>query len=383
MELIIGTMGVLLCFLFGLSRLKSSGKRKLNRSKQKPQKTQLVQRALNELITHNEPVISANDPNDGIVDLESKPVPEELEKFKLLMPAELSGDTTKKVIAMTKEINRPKSTFNRLASGVSDTEELVEIVKSDLELTAKVLRVVNSSAFALSQPITSISHAIIFLGVALIKDIATQFLLKDVIIANSPEQQDACSKLWIASNVAGSVGLLLAQMLKHDQAAEISTQAMLSYIGDLALVSGDAEIAKNYLTENSLFCRVSHCQDEIGVNAALVGNILASEWELPDQVVSGLKNSLLPMVLSPDDYPWQEDGMKQTLLCYIAGRIGDLVAFEGLKDIAEVNFSQRKESEFFYLSGHIHKAGLSNVFSVFKEPSFQKKINLLISQLNP
>ena len=44
-------------------------------------------------------------------------------------------------------------------------------------MTAKVLNAVNSPLFALQQPITNINHAIIFLGVGIVKSIVMQFAM--------------------------------------------------------------------------------------------------------------------------------------------------------------------------------------------------------------
>ncbi|NKB32635.1 MAG: HDOD domain-containing protein [Pseudomonadales bacterium] len=312
---------------------------------------------------------------------ESKSVPDELSSFNLLMVEDLEESTKEVIFKMTEEISQPHPMLHKLTSGITDPEELVEIVKSDPEITAKILRTVNSAAFCLSRPINSINHAITYLGIAQVKDTATQFALRNSIETKTPEQEEAFSKIWAASYVASNIGLSLAQNLSNDKAAEISTLALLSYIGDLAILSARPDLAQIYLTQQSLFERVTNQQLQLQANSAIVGSMLASHWELPLKVEHGLKLSLLPMSSAPEHYPYKELDMGAILLSYIACRIGDLVAFCGIEDVTEIDFSNRSELESFYLPEHIQRASLGRLDVIMKDTAFIKKMNQFISEV--
>ena len=114
-------------------------------------------------------------------------VPEELSKFQLIMVEDLDESTVEEIFQMTEAIRQPHPMFNKLTSGVNDPDELIEIVKSDPEITAKILRTVNSAAFSLSRPINSINHAITYLGISLVRDAATQIAIRNSIETKTPE----------------------------------------------------------------------------------------------------------------------------------------------------------------------------------------------------
>ena len=324
----------------------------------------------------NEPTVPKQDESD-----EAKAVPDELGNFKLLMLEDIEEGTKEAIDKMTESIRQPHPMLHKLTSGITDPDELVEIVKSDPEITAKILRTVNSAAFSLSRPINSINHAITYLGIAQVKDAATQYAIRQSVETKTPEQEEAFSKIWVASYVASNVGLSLAQNLGNDRASEISTLALLSYIGDLAILSARPDLAKFYLTQQSLFERTSNEQLQLQPNSAIVGSILASLWELPPKVEQGLRLSLQPMSSPPEEVHYMEPDMHVILLSYIACRIGDLVAFCGIKDMTEIDFSARSELEFFYLPEHIERAKLGRLHMVMKDAAFIKKMNQFISQV--
>ncbi len=311
-----------------------------------------------------------------------KEVPAALRRFTLLLPEDIDASVTDNVLQMTTSLHKPHPMLAKLTRGYCEPAELIEIVKSDPEIAAKILRTVNSAQFALSQPITSINHAITFLGVSFVKDITTQFVISSAVRQTNPALQPVYGKIWMSSYVASTGGLMLAQMLGDEQAADISTLALLTCIGDLAILTARPELAVEYLQQPSLFSRANMQQAALQLNSAIVGSALAEQWELPVQVAEGLKSSVLPMAVSPEDYPYDQPGMKKALLCYVACRLGDLVAYRGLTDVSDIDFDTLEGEEFFYLQEHIQRAGLAKMNRILHEPGFVKKMNHFITQVS-
>ena len=50
--------------------------------------------------------------------------------------------------------------------------DLVQVIERDPVLTVKILKVVNSAYFGLSRPVTSVNHAVVFLGFNTIKNLS-------------------------------------------------------------------------------------------------------------------------------------------------------------------------------------------------------------------
>ncbi|MFT4928357.1 MAG: hypothetical protein ACI8WB_004476, partial [Phenylobacterium sp.] len=281
-------------------------------------------------------------------------MPRDFLNFALLEFDDLDEQQQHEIELMTKSFQKPHPLLLPLTRGVFEPNELFDLIKTDPEMTAKILKAVNSPMFGLKQPITSIHHAIIFMGVGQVKNIAMQFLLQNSTVAKkqSKEQAQADEKLWTASHMASTLCLLLAKELGSKNAAELSTQCLLCYLGDMAMLSYKPSIASNYLNHLSLHERVKSVQSALSTNTAVIGKILAEQWQLPASIINGIENSLLPLVDNNTDKELSTDELQNTLLCYLSCRIGDLVAFEGVTDIAQVGKLDTKSMagfDFFYI----------------------------------
>ncbi|MCB1676618.1 MAG: HDOD domain-containing protein [Halioglobus sp.] len=305
-----------------------------------------------------------------------------LQHFHLLQEEDLDQVAIERIRNMNRLVRPPHPMVHRLTMDLHEPKELLEVVNSDPELAGRVLRTVNSAAFALTTPISSVTHAISYLGTALVKDIVTQFLISGSMEIRSADQQQAYTRLWLASYVASTVGLLLAQDLRLERASELSTQALLCYLGDLSILFTHPELAEVYLNQPSLFVRVNHQQQLLQTNAALIGRSLASHWELPAQVADGLRTSLVPMSTDPATLSALDLDVKHVTLCYTACRIGDLVSFHGVKDVADIDFKTSEGLEFFYLDEHLKAAGIDSIYKKLKEAALRRKLNQFIAHLS-
>ena len=63
-------------------------------------------------------------------------------------------------------------------------KDLVQVIGKDPVITVKVLRVVNSAYYSLSSPITSMDHAVVFLGFNTIKNLALSIAAISMLPAN-------------------------------------------------------------------------------------------------------------------------------------------------------------------------------------------------------
>ncbi len=64
-----------------------------------------------------------------------------------------------RVIELTSDIN-------------SDPRDLVEVIEHDPILIMKVIKLVNSSYFGLAQKITYVNHAVVYIGINTVKNLA-------------------------------------------------------------------------------------------------------------------------------------------------------------------------------------------------------------------
>lgn len=323
---------------------------------------------------------------DALVTTNEEPeveLPTDFLTFKLFFSDTVDAKQQQTVVDISQSFRKPHPLLLPLTQGAFEPNELFDLIKTDAEMTVKILNAVNSPLFSLRQPITNINHAIIFLGITQVKNIALQFAVQSNMTFTDKAQNEAYKKLWAASYLASSFCLLLAKEMNEENPAELSTHCLLSYLGDLAVLSYKPSMAGFYLDDYTLFERTKIFQTSLGINTAVVGKHLVQQWQLPKSIETGIDYSILPLADGMAGKALSNEQLRHTLLCYLSCRLGDLVAFGGVRDVAKINklsFESLGEVEFYYTQKQLAETGLEKINDLIADASFRKKLNKIIEQ---
>jgi HD-like signal output (HDOD) protein len=382
---------VVCALLFLIWRLSQSTRTTKTRSS-RPQTSKHTPKSTSPINTKSKAKLPSPDPvmkrpvffNFSSDDL-SKSVISDFLSFELLDHANVQPSEKAINEKIGQQFRRPHPLLQPLTKSTFETKELFDLIKTDPEITAKILNAVNSPLFALRKPITSISHAIIFLGVNAVKNIAIQFAVENSMQHSTVEQKMAYQKLWKASYMASSICLLMAQNLAKENAAELSTQCLLCYLGDMALITFKPALAADYLEPQSLYQRVRRSQKLLNTNAALVGKSIVSQWQLPPSIEDAVEQHL--SILTDQNLPYEREmqSVQNALICYIACRIGDLVSFSGLADLdhmEKVCAESLHSLDFYYIQKNIDSANLAPIVRLFNDSGFIRKSKALIEAVS-
>jgi diguanylate cyclase (GGDEF)-like protein len=163
----------------------------------------------------------------------------------------------------------------------ADITEIARIISKDAALSGKILRTVNSSFYGRSQAVSTISSALVILGLQSVKTLVLGFSL----VTNLNKKQSKGFKhleYWKRSIYAATAARSLAARINMVQQEEAFLAALLMDIGMLVLdiVLGDqyGEIYARVKTHAELLAAET---ESLGVNHAAVGGILAETWKLP------------------------------------------------------------------------------------------------------
>lgn len=310
-----------------------------------------------------------------------RPLPAELEGFKLVLHEDLDADALARVESICSSMPEPHPVQRKLASGLDTPDELMEAVSSDAGLTASILRTVNSAAFSLAAPITSVQHAITYLGVSVVKGLVAQAAVAEHSDEGTPEQQAALARIWKSACSASALAQILGQELGIERPSVLATKALFFNLGDVALATGVEDAPTWYVDGASIVSRVSAQQDACAANTAILGSTLARMWHLPDDIADAIESGFVPLVTHPADYLIEGDARRDSVLLYLVGRIGDRVAYRGLRDIGDLQLIESEEPALFYLAEHLDTAGLGRVVTLFQEPAFKRKANRVLQTL--
>jgi len=198
------------------------------------------------------------------------------------MPVEDKRSDLKKIIMDTRTLPTLPGVITKLNSltnnDKSSVQEMAKIVSSDQALSARILKLANSPSYGFYR-VSTISNAMILLGVNVVKSLALSSSIFEIMEKNSVG-------LWEHSLGVGAAANLIARKLKLPECEEISTAALLHDIGkviiSLKCSEAEEEIRKT-VRERDIYIMDAE-RIIIDTDHAEVGGWLASSWFLPDKL---------------------------------------------------------------------------------------------------
>ncbi len=176
--------------------------------------------------------------------------------------------------------------FKLCSSKNADSQKLEELLKSDQALVAKILRTVNSALYGLRREITSVSEAVKILGIKGIKNLVLQSSTADLFNFEGGKQ------LWRDSIEASIIVDALSKQLKQTSSDTQFLTALLHNIGRSVFAKNFAKIYSPIISNCHKLNEIYLAEEELfAMDHRETGGILACNWELPLDVVSGIQGN--------------------------------------------------------------------------------------------
>ncbi|MBN1141279.1 MAG: HDOD domain-containing protein [Deltaproteobacteria bacterium] len=166
--------------------------------------------------------------------------------------------------------------------------DIIQLVKFDAALTAKTLRIVNSAAFNLLQPINSIDRAISFLGERMIVGMVIAESAGEVFQKGLPGYESYPGDLWRHDLFTAFASREVAKYAKEELEKELAfTAGLLHDIGKFVISShleGTAEKAVKVIDSGEASDYLNAEVQFSGHHHAELGFELAKHWKLPEAI---------------------------------------------------------------------------------------------------
>jgi HD-like signal output (HDOD) protein len=162
----------------------------------------------------------------------------------------------------------------------ADASGLARIITGDQALAAHVMRVAKSAIYQPRHPIESLQHAISWLGMAEVSDIAFTVAVQGKLL-NVPGQKARVQKMWKQAVGTAQWARLVADTAGC-QGEPSYLAGLLHEIGKPAALQALAELSRRAatpLSDEEVDALVAEFHAEVGTQ-------LAASWKLPDAVVS-------------------------------------------------------------------------------------------------
>ena len=173
--------------------------------------------------------------------------------------------------------------------------DLVRVIEKDPVVTVQVLRVVNSSYYSLSKQITSIDHAVVFLGFNTLKNLALSIAAVGMLPSGHTASFDG-SRYLLHSHTTASVARQLAQRLPLADVHDCFIAGLLHDFGKVVVAQFMPQEFRKAL-EMSLWQGIALHQaivEVIGVDHAAIGAMLAEKWRFAPGLVDTIRHQHTP-----------------------------------------------------------------------------------------
>lgn len=233
---------------------------------------------------------------------------------------ELMPQFPQSIIHLQKELNNPNCSFNSVA----------ETIKTDLSLSAEIIRIANSPVYRLKNKIENVNQAVKLVGMLGVKAVLYNYGVN--MVFDKKYNKEEIDQINHHSYYVALIASYLMQYKKLNRLAEdVYIVSLLHDMGKIIInsINDDLEVK---LTK---ICREKHIPISVledlteGFNHALIGSEVAKNWNFPNKYIETIKYHHLPLEVS-DDYK------VLTYSVYIGNEIYYLI--KGVNDFHDINF---------------------------------------------
>ena len=170
-------------------------------------------------------------------------------------------------------------------------KDLVQVIDKDPVLTVKILKVVNSAYYSLPKQVTSISHAVVFMGFNTIKNLALGIAAIGMLPKSNAAGFDVQQYLLHSLATAG-IARQLASTLDNADPMDCFIAGLLHDFGKVVFAQFMPDEFRQALELSQRDGSSLHqaLQQTIGADHALVGAMLVEKWRFAPPLVEAIRN---------------------------------------------------------------------------------------------
>jgi len=196
--------------------------------------------------------------------------------------------SVQRVLELTRDVN-------------STPKDLVEVIDKDPVLTVKILKVVNSAYYSLPKQITSVGHAVVYLGFNTIKNLA----LSIAAIGMLPKSNEAGfdgQQYLLHSLATAAIAKQLALKVDDADPMDCFIAGLLHDFGKVVLAQfmpKEFRAALQGSQEHGISLHLA-LRSVLGVDHAVVGAMLVEKWRFAPHLVETIRHQYGPELADSD-----------------------------------------------------------------------------------
>ena len=170
-------------------------------------------------------------------------------------------------------------------------KQIADTIQHDAALSTRILKTVNSSFYGQAHAISTISHALVVLGLNAVKSLALGFTLVNNLRDSASEGLDHLA-FWRRSLYAATAARQLANEIGLVQQEEAFLGGLLQDLGLLAMSQTLGDEYEQLIAQTGLEHHRLHEleREHLGTDHAELGGVLAEKWNLPPLLVEPIRH---------------------------------------------------------------------------------------------
>jgi len=169
----------------------------------------------------------------------------------------------------------------------TNAKNLGKLISTDQVLTARVLKLANSSFYGFPRRISTVTLALVVLGFDTFKNLCISVSMREWFSDKDIDNGFDMSRFWEHSITCGVAARMIAREHGYIISGELFVGGLLHDIGKLVLKQyikpEFKKIMETVKKEDLLFMEAE--EKIIGINHAIIGSWLADKWNLPKRLV--------------------------------------------------------------------------------------------------
>lgn len=173
-------------------------------------------------------------------------------------------------------------------------KDLVQVIERDPVMTMKILKLVNSAFFALSRHVSSVQHALVYLGLNTIKNLAVSIATLETLPRQSIPELPMSGFLTHSLATASVAQWLAKNQLHIRDASDYFVGGLLHDFGKAVFIQFEpntyGKVIREAREKNMPLALIE--MERLGVSSAEVGAMLAESWQLPEMLVDCIRTQV-------------------------------------------------------------------------------------------
>ena len=224
------------------------------------------------------------------------------------MTLQTYSDTLQKFVSHLPSLSTTMTKVIEICNNPESTPSLLkQVIALDPVLTGSVIKLVNSAYCGFSNQVTSLTRAIILLGVNTVKNMAMAISILGIVQQKRLGQVLDMDRFWAHSLAVGGIAKAIARLLNLPR-SDIEIHFVAGLLHDLGKLPLMACFPERYAQAVSTAAEGAFPLFEaesrlFGMDHAFVGHMIAGKWRLDPPICRAIADHHHPLPLvGPDDF---------------------------------------------------------------------------------